>query len=86
MIDQEAAMQAVPPEDELIVAGVAGETPTHWVIERDPIYEPEDDRYSAITLDLPIPLVHKQTGEVTYALPVTSPELFEGFKTSDSTS
>ena len=86
MIGSNEALKLIPPRDEAIVAGILGETPTHWAIELEPIYEPGTADYEAVLLDLLTPFVNKDSGEVIYATPVTDPDLFGSLIVSGTTS
>lgn len=82
IVDNEAILRRVAPTDESIPVGVAGETPTHWVIALESIYEVGTPEQESWLFNLPIPLVPKDGSEVIWALPQLSPELFEGFTAS----
>ncbi|UVK62922.1 hypothetical protein SEA_HEXBUG_8 [Gordonia phage Hexbug] len=77
-MNADEAMRAVPVDSIWIVSG-AVEGDTHFLIERDSIWEPDSTEYQAAIMDAPIPLVDKATGNVVMATPVSDPELFTQF-------
>lgn len=72
MISEQDALNAVPGEVRYLVVGIRGETPTHYVIDREPVM-PGDD------FDAPIPLVHKVTGELVWTLALDDNGLLDEF-------
>jgi len=82
MISADQALNQVPPDDVWIVSGILGESNEYWAIERESIFEPGTEEFEASEFDKLTPFVNKNSGEVTYATPVSDPQLFEGLELS----